>query len=284
MILKVEIVYEDEYFWAIDKPSGLVVHSDGRTEELSLVNWLGEHLNGEGWTEEKIEKQMDIGNPHTLDSGRYEKRWGIVNRLDRETSGLILIAKSEDAFVELQKQFLDRAILKEYVAILWGKLDLERLEKEGKLFKQGENLYKISEPISRHKKDPRIWVCGTGVGERNTKRDAETLIVIPTENNSDNNFTVLKLFPKTGRTHQLRLHSRFLGHPIVGDRKYGIEGIANEHGTQQIEELLKVLGAEDFEQDKNSRLMLHAKSLKLMHPHTNEILRIETKLPKDFLK
>ncbi len=237
----------------------MVVHNDGRTQEKSLVDFLKENFPG----------LENIGNPHTLDSGRYEKRWGIVNRLDRDTSGIILIAKNEEVFLDLQKQFLERKVAKEYFAKVWGNLDLEKLERENKIQKVKENFYKISEPISRHKKDPRIWVCGENVGERKTKRDTETdfAIISNTEN-----FSFLKLFPKTGRTHQLRLHCRFLGHPIVGDKKYGINGITNEHNFSQIENL--EINPEILEEEKNSRLMLHAKSLEFVHPVTKEKIKI----------
>ena len=156
--------------------------------------------------------------------------------------------------------------------------------------------YKISEPISRHKKDPRIWVAGRGIGERLTKKDAETTFEVvkspPSplfrkegEQNILENTTLLKLFPKTGRTHQLRLHCRFIGHPIVGDVKYGINGITNEHGTQQIDALLPLLLMEGLgvvKQDRESRLMLHSKSLEFIHPVTGEKIKIETELPNDF--
>lgn len=258
-MLNVVVIFEDEYFLAIDKPNGLVVHSDGRTEEPTLVDWLSKNYP-------KVE---NIGNPHTLDSGRYSKRWGIINRLDRETSGIILIAKTEEVFVNLQKQFLDRTVKKEYIAKCFG-------VPNGLV----NVLYKVAEPISRHKKDPRIWVSGIGVGERLTKRDAETSYKILESNEK---FSLLSMFPKTGRTHQLRLHTRFLGSPIVGDKKYGINGITNEHSTSQIDILLSKLSEDDFEMDKNSRLMLHAKSLEFLHPVTGIDLKLSSKVPKEFI-
>jgi RluA family pseudouridine synthase len=182
-----------------------------------------------------------------------------VNRLDRDTSGLILIAKDNASFENLQKQFLEHTVVKEYLALCWGTL-----------YPRGSRA-KIVEPISRHKKDPRIWVCGTGVGERETKRDAETDYEVEESNEK---FSTLRLFPRTGRTHQLRLHCRFIGHPIVGDEKYGVNGITNIHSTEQIKNL--VLTDEDLEYDKNSRLMLHAKSLEFTHPHTNKKIKLET--------
>jgi 23S rRNA pseudouridine1911/1915/1917 synthase len=252
---KVKIIFEDENILAVDKPSGLVVHADGRTQEESLTGWLGKYFS-------QRPQQENIGNPHTLDSGRYAARWGIVNRLDRDTSGIVLIAKDDKTFFDLQKQFMDRSVVKEYLAKVHGKV----------LIQTPGGMYKISEPISRHKKDPRIWVCGSGVGERATKRDAETDFSVLSVGEK---YSQLRLIPKTGRTHQLRLHCRFLGHPIVGDKKYGVNGIANEHGVEQIKNILDNMSQADLELDKDSRLMLHAKSLEFTHPKTGKILKIE---------
>ncbi len=263
----VKIIFEDAFLFAVDKPAGLVVHADGRTTEATLSDFI----------KNKFPNLEDVGNPHTLDSGRYEKRWGILNRLDRETSGVILVAKNQEVFENLQKQFLDRTILKEYIVKVWGEINLQKLISEKKIFKtELKNFYEISEPISRHKKDPRIWVCGfTGEeGGRNTKRVAETNFEILNYDEKENTST-LKMYPKTGRTHQLRLHCRFIGHPIVGDTKYGVNGIANEHSTKQIESLLLNLETGVVKVNTENRLMLHAKSLEFLHPHIGLIIKIE---------
>lgn len=236
--MDIKIIFEDKNLLAIEKSSGLVVHNDGRTEEGSLVDWV----------EENYPQLKSVGNPHTLDSGRYTKRWGIVNRLDRETSGLILIGKDEDAFLNLQKQFIDRTITKEYVAVVHGKVAGQK--------------FKITEGITRHKKDPRIWVCASDEGARQSVRSAETDIEVI---KSGQEYSILKLLPKTGRTHQLRLHCKFIGHPILGDKKYSFGGIDNVS-----------------EVDRNTRLMLHAKKLTIKHPSTQQVLNIETDLPEIF--
>ena len=241
---KVKIIFEDEDFLAIDKPSGLVVHADGRTEEESLVDWV------KSFSEKNNLNLENIGNPHTLDSGRYASRWGVVNRLDRETSGVILIAKTNTSFENLQKQFSERKIEKEYLAVCWGAA--ERRPLSGK----------ITEPLSRHKKDPRIWVLQNEEGARNTGRDAETDYEIV---KGKDNFLLIKFWPKTGRTHQIRLHAKFLGTPILGDKKYGVGGIDNPK-----------------KEDLENRLMLHAKSLKFLHPTTGEEIIIESELPEEF--
>jgi 23S rRNA pseudouridine1911/1915/1917 synthase len=256
------IIYEDEYVLGIDKPSGLAVHPDGRTQEPTLADFL----------KENFKELENVGNPHTLDSGRYSERLGMVNRLDRDTSGVVLVARDNDAFAKLQKQFVDRSVVKEYIAQVWGKIEIEKLLAEGKILKGGI-FFTILEPISRHKKDPRIWVCGTGVGERNTNREARTDFEILQQSAER---TLVRLIPKTGRTHQLRLHMRFIGHPIVGDKKYGLNGIANEHGAEQIKNV------SSFQEGECERLMLHAKSLEFIHPATSIPTKIISELPANF--
>lgn len=242
----VKIIYEDESILAIDKPAGLIVHPDNRTSAPSLVDWL--KMN--------YPELENIGRPHTLDSGKYTSRWGMLNRLDKETSGIVLIAKDEECFQDLYNQFLNHDVKKEYIAEVVG------------TFLPGEK-GKITEPISRHKKDPRIWVCGTGMGERKTKRSAETDYEVVEVKGST---TVVKLFPKTGRTHQLRLHMRFIGHPILGDVKYGLHGIINEHSASQVE---KYFGdTELMELDTNTPLQLRAVSVEFIHPLTKIKMKV----------
>jgi 23S rRNA-/tRNA-specific pseudouridylate synthase len=273
---QVKVIFEDEFLLAIDKPSGLVVHSDNRTEEKSFIDWLKEYLA----TEQILEKQKNIGKPHTLDSGRYEDRWGILNRLDRETSGIILIAKDEKTFEELNKNWREK-VEKKYVAILHGEVDVEKLSTlpNLSLFKErnrtdgNQNIFKITEPLSRHKKDPRIWVLKSDEGSRVTTREAETLFEIleqTTRSFASQNpsllsggesepetkkFTLVNFWPLTGRTHQLRLHAKFLGNPILGDKKYSFGGIDN------VEKI-----------DLENRLMLHAKELTFIHPVSKKII------------
>jgi 23S rRNA-/tRNA-specific pseudouridylate synthase len=168
--------------------------------------------------------------------------------LDRDTAGLILVAKNQKTFDELQKLFKEQKVVKKYEALVWGEVDLG-----------DEPEIIVNEKITRHKKDPRIWTCGftSSEGGRHTGVDATT-IVKKIKYFSEKNWTLLSLTPKTGRTHQLRLHCRFLGHPIVGDDKYGLNGKINEHSIRQIE---KILSEENVENDKKEKLKLVAKSL-----------------------
>lgn len=250
------VVFENENFMVVDKPQGLVVHGDGRTEEKNLVDFLIYYFNGKNLN---LDAQKNIGNPHTLDSGRYVERWGIVNRLDRDTAGLVLVAKNQKTFFELQKLFQEKKIVKKYQAFVWGTPSNSVSDISVPLPLAGGEEVLIDEKITRHKKDPRIWTCGftSAEGGRQTGVDATT-IVRKIKYLPEKNWTLLSLIPKTGRTHQLRLHCRFLGHPIVGDDKYGLNGKINQHSTRQIQSLLT---EKNVEVDKKEKLKLIAKSL-----------------------
>lgn len=244
----IKTIFEDSNVLGVDKPSGLVVHSDGRTQEETLTNFLEQNYP-------ELEK---VGNPHTLDSGRYTDRWGILNRLDRDTSGIILIAKNQESFLNLQKQFLDRKVEKKYVATVHGVVDeneIEKLLNQNKIFKTDmTNVFEIHESFTRHKKDPRIWVLKSDVGSRNSIRDALTNFKVLSV---DKNFSKILFMPVTGRTHQLRLHAKFIGHPILGDKKYSFGGIDN---------LTEI--------DRTTALQLRAISLKFIHPITKKEMEI----------
>ena len=224
---KIKIVFEDEDILAIDKPAGLVVHSDERTEEPSLSDWL----------EEKYPDLKDIGRPHTLDNERYAPRYGMLHRIDRDTSGVLLIAKNIETFDYIHAQFLENKIEKEYIALV-----------EGVVKEDGV----INIPIGRSKVDPRKWTSGADI--RNTKREAVTEYkVIEIKNNK----TLLQVFPKTGRTHQIRVHLLFLGYPIIGDKRYNEKSVA-------------------------TRMFLHAKSISFLNKN-GEMVKYETEIPKEFL-
>jgi 23S rRNA pseudouridine1911/1915/1917 synthase len=223
------IIYEDDTLLAVNKPSGLVVHADGRTVEPTLSDWVIAHYP----------HLKDIGGMHTLDTGRYAVRAGILHRLDRETSGIILIAKNDEAFYFLQRQFLDHSIQKTYFAIVEGVLDA----KEGV----------IDLPIGRSRADFRQFT--TGDDARGTLRSAVSQFKVLQQGNG---FALLELSPQTGRTHQLRVHMKALGHPIVSDTRYGTK---------------EALGIK--------RVALHAGKLDFTHPNGSK-MTLEAPLPPDF--
>ena len=241
--MKPMIIYEDENMLAVNKPAGLVVHADGRTKEPTFTDWVLE----------KYPQLKDVGGMHTLDSGRYATRAGILHRLDRETSGVILIAKNDETFYFLQRQFLDHSIEKTYNAFVVSVPE----KKEGV----------IQLPIGRSRSDFRQWA--TGEGARGTLRKAETAYRVlletrfptwkPSFQKESDGFSFLELKPKTGRTHQLRVHLKALGYPIVCDKRYGSAC---------------ALGF--------ARLALHARELVIEYPKGKK-LSVEASLPSDFL-
>lgn len=187
----ISIVYEDDDMVVIDKPAGLVVHFDGRTEEETVV----------GWVENRYPSMGEVGEPLVLPSGQTIKRPGIVHRIDRETSGLLVIAKTQTAFLHLKKQFQGRMVEKTYLAFVHGG------------FRESDGV--IDMPIGRSKSDFRKWA--TGMDARDHVRPAFTAYRVVDENNEA---AYVEVKPKTGRTHQIRVHMNAIGHPVVGDQRY----------------------------------------------------------------
>ncbi|HWC57577.1 MAG TPA: RluA family pseudouridine synthase [Candidatus Paceibacterota bacterium] len=189
-----EILFEDNDLLALNKPAGLMVHADGRQQKETLADWI---------IRERPEI-VGIGEPMTID-GNVIDRPGIVHRLDEATSGVLLIAKTQEAFLFLKKQFQEHKIQKEYHAFVWG------------VFKEREGVVHV--PIGRSPNDFRRRLAGRGA--RGTLREALTVWqVAGTLEEKGNHFSFMHLFPKTGRTHQLRVHLHYLQHPIVSDELY----------------------------------------------------------------
>ena len=222
----IEFLYEDQYLLVINKPAGLVVHPDGRGDFETLADIL---------LRERPEL-TDIGEPLIIE-GKEIKRPGIVHRLDKETSGCLIIAKTQDSFLFLKNQFQEHTIEKIYHACLYG----VPKEREGT----------ISEAISRAREDIRKWAVGRGA--RGTTREAITAYTILATiggvegkgSTAPDAFSYVEAKPKTGRTHQLRVHFKSLNHPIICDNLYA-------EGRE------KALGFE--------RLALHAQSILFKTP------------------
>lgn len=225
------ILFEDDLLLVLDKPAGLVVHSDGRTEELSVSDWL----------RERNPELKAVGGEHTLDSGRYAPRYGLLHRIDRETSGVLLVAKTTEAFYFFQRQFLDRSIEKTYCAFVRGR--------------PPEEVGIIDAPIGRSRADFRQWAVGPDA--RGTLRKAITEYRLIT---SSPQYSEIECSPKTGRTHQLRVHLKSIGCPILADGRYGTEA---------------GLGFK--------RLALHARSITVNYPD-GKTKTFEAPLPEDFIQ
>jgi len=188
---KVNIIYEDKNFLAVDKPSGLVIHSDGRTKEYSLADWIIENYP----------EVKDVGEPLTLSNGEVIDRPGIVHRLDRETSGVMLVAKNQEYFSYLKKQFQDRKVKKIYKAFVYGNIKNDRGV--------------IDRSIGRSSKDFRLWSAQRGA--RGKLREAVTNYSVI---HKKGNVSFLEIYPQTGRTHQIRVHLKAINHPVICDKLY----------------------------------------------------------------
>lgn len=185
------ILYEDLDILAINKPSGLVVHSDGKTKEPNLVDWL---LS-------KYPEIKGVGEPGRNAKGEEVLRSGIVHRLDRDTSGVMLVAKTQEAFENLKSQFQNHEIQKTYQAFVVGEMKTDRGV--------------IDRPIGRSSKDFRMWSAQRGA--RGELREAVTEYKVISKSGG---YSFVEIYPKTGRTHQIRVHFKAINYPLVGDPLY----------------------------------------------------------------
>jgi len=214
--IPLDVVYEDKDLAIINKPGGLVVHPAPGNKLHTLVQALMHRFT-----------ELSNVNP---------ERPGIVHRLDKETSGLLVIAKNNKAHYALAEQFADHSIKRKYVALVKGRVEYD------------ENIIEMS--IGRHPKKREHMAVGIGTNPRYAKTKYRTL------KRSDTN-TLVELEPFTGRTHQLRVHLAFIGHPIMGDTKYG-------------------------RQVPFPRMALHARYLGFIHPSTGKFVEFSTGIPKEF--
>lgn len=219
-----EILFEDTDVLAINKPEGWLTHEDQKTEAPSVVDWfLNQHPEAAG-----------VGEPGYSPQGLELNRSGVMHRLDRETSGILILAKNQPAFEHLKAQFKDRLAYKEYRAFVYGRIH--------------DRWATINRPIGRSVKDSRLRSSMKGAKGilREAITDIERIGVGEWEGET---FSYLKLVPKTGRTHQLRVHLRAIDRPIVGDQLYATHILDKSNS----------LGLE--------RLALHAHILELILPN-----------------
>lgn len=194
--MNIEILYEDDDILAINKPSGLIVHSDGKTKEDTLTDWILENYP----------QVQGVGENTKLSDGSFINRPGIVHRLDRETSGVMLIAKTKEGFEFLKQQFQEHTIEKKYFCIVGGFVK--------------EDSGKIEREISRSKSDFRKWTAQRG-GRGNSREALTYYTVIERFEKEEQKFSKVLAMPKTGRTHQIRVHFKAINHPLVSDSLYG---------------------------------------------------------------
>lgn len=221
-----KIIFEDHDLLVLDKPAGWITNSATTTTNQPVIqDWLAKNFKFE---------IFDFP----------ELRNGIVHRLDKETSGILLVAKTKEAFEDLQKQFKERKVKKTYLALVHGRLTPE----------VGE----IKAPVGRlpWRRD-RFGVLPGG-------REAETRYkVVQSYEIEKENYSLVEFYPQTGRTHQIRIHAKYLGHPLVADEFYA--------------------GRKTARNDRQfcPRIFLHALRISFSHPKTHAEMVLESKLPPE---
>lgn len=247
----IDIVFENDFLIVANKPFGLVVNNSVTTSGETLQNQIAKYLKlGEG--------DLGVGG-----------RAGIVHRLDRETSGLILVAKTQKAFVNLQEQFENREVKKTYIALAHGDIKADegvidqpiaRIGKFGKfgISKGGR------ESVTRFEVKERLALREDAFEKLISNDDLKlTRVRVNYLKKQAKNYSRVTLFPKTGRTHQIRVHLKSLGNPIVSDLIYGPA------------KLIK------FDLVWCNRLFLHAAEIEFKDPKSKKILKFNAPLPKE---
>ncbi len=244
------VIYEDKDILVINKPAGLTVHADGKGEFDTLADKvISEHP-----------EMVKVGEPYETEDGVKIERPGIVHRLDRETSGVMVLAKNRKAFKSLKEQFKNHEVKKHYLALVVGS------------FRSPRGI--IDQPVGRSSLDIRKWAAG--VHARGEKRDAVTRYSVRavghldtnprmTAANDGNKMTVsfLDVYPQTGRTHQIRVHLQYIQHPIIGDSLY----------ASYLPKMLKL-----------KRHALHSYEITFTHPGTDKKVNFKAELPADMAK
>lgn len=239
--IPLDVIFEDDYLLVINKPAGMVVHPAYANYTGTLVNALLFHtkkLSGAGETENN---RIDLERP------------GIVHRIDKDTSGLLLAAKDDWTHAKLSEQFAKHSIEREYWTVAWGNFK----EKKGEI---GLN-------IIRSKSDRKKF--------SSSKTEGKTAITFYEVLEEFDFTSLLKITLKTGRTHQIRVHLSSIGHPVFGDPTYGgrkiIYGSNLPKIKSRVENLLEIM----------KRQALHAKTIGFFHPVKKEFMRFDSDLPFD---
>ena len=236
---KLDIIYEDNDVMVINKPAGLVVHPGAGNFDNTLVNALINY------------------DKKNLSSINGELRPGIVHRLDKDTSGVIIVAKNNFTHTHLSKQFNEHSIDRKYIALVWGKLRPQKGE--------------IKTFITRSSKNRQLMDVSQTKGKL-AITNYKTIEIY--ENSRVPTLSLVEYRLKTGRTHQIRVHMKFKGNPILGDKSYKKKLKKLKDVDPELNEIIK----------KIDRQCLHAKSLGFLHPTKNQRLFFESKLPNDLHK
>jgi len=248
-----KIIFEDKDLLVLDKPAGMIVNEADTTKDLVTVqDWVEEHLKIRS-TKHEIRNKSENSNDQNSFEFRnsdfdFRIRAGIVHRLDKETSGILLVAKTLSAFIHLQAQFKERKVQKTYIALAHGKIQPE----EGK----------IDVAVGRLPWNRKRFGVLSGGRESVTKYKVLSIKYL-VSGKSREPLSLIELSPKTGRTHQIRVHLQYIKHPIFSDPLYG--------GRKTSRNDRKLL----------PRVFLHASKISFFHPKTNELVNFESPLPAD---
>lgn len=244
----VEKLYEDESILAVIKPAGMIVNKADTAKDMYTL---------QDYSEKKLDISSLKNTPYKKDGyivdgynkfDEFISRGGIVHRLDKETSGIILIAKTPSAFMALQEQFKNKTIQKKYITLVHG-----LLEKESG---------KIDAPIGRLPWNRmRFGVLDEGRHAVTSYRVLSKKI--DKDKKANKSYSLVNVFPETGRTHQIRVHFQFIGHPIFADSLYA--------GRKQARDDRKIL----------LRHFLHASEISFAHPVTGKLIELSSELPED---
>lgn len=235
--IPLDIVYEDADVLVVNKPAGLVVHPGHGNYHGTLVNALAWHF--------KDNPEYDVNDP----------RMGLVHRIDKDTSGLLVVAKTPEAKTDLGEQFFNKTTRREYVAVIWGEFP----EKKGTII--GD--------IARNPKNKlqMAVMAEPGIGKHAVTHFEEI--------ESFGYVSVVKCRLETGRTHQIRVHMKYKGHPLFNDERYGgneiLRGTTFSKYRQFVNNCMEVC----------SRQALHARTLGFRHPRTGEEMNFECEIPSD---
>ncbi|MEL7270398.1 MAG: RluA family pseudouridine synthase [Bacteroidota bacterium] len=236
--IPLHIVHEDEALLVVNKPAGMVVHPGHGNYSGTLINALAFHFD-------------NLPN-------NSSNRPGLVHRIDKDTSGLLVVAKTEAAMTHLAQQFFDKSSEREYVALVWGDLEEDAGTIEGHLGRNPKN---------------RLQMIVFPEGDQGKEAVTHYKVL-----ERFGYVTLISCRLETGRTHQIRAHMKYLGHTLFNDARYGgdkiLKGTTFTKYRQFVENTFKAL----------PRQALHAKTLGFVHPVTQELLRFDSPLPDDFVE
>lgn len=235
--MEIPIIFEDEHIAVINKPAGIVVN-DAATQlgKVTVQSWFAQR------NPELFSKVTDAPED-------FYNRNGVVHRIDKETSGVLILAKDEESFKNLQAQFKNRTVHKKYLAWTYGDFLKSKIGEE----------VEVNAPIARNPKKREKFA----IVEDGKPASTKFKLVDQKESKEGETLSLIECEPKTGRTHQIRVHLTALGNPVIGDKLYS--------------------GKKHIRRDKNTyeRQYLHASHIEFEHPVTNEKLKFDAPMPQD---